>query len=426
MEAPPKFIKNEAGVRMINPAWKAWNDAQAPAANQPPPPPQMPNQATALPVVTSVQDVAARLPGSQPAESVSASVEMLQDADIAKQVGSANPMERVAQVFARYEVPIGLLNKIMGLSDFQIIEMTVDDSGSMNAATDAKLPNGQPMTRWQEVHQRLTQMFEIMALVPCPPVYVRFLNRPDVLDCKHPEGEPPEAYLQRVITMLNAQWQRPPAGGTPARERIAESLQRCPGQSVVRYFFGDGVPNGGADAAQAITQMLIRRPNPAQNPFTFLSCTNEDEAVEWMKECEEAAPFCSEFDDYQDEAREVLKDQGKAFPYTYGMHLVGQLVGAFNPHDLDALDESSPMTKSTLDNMMGYNAAPQEYKHYFDNFLVAQNAQPATSTADKLKKEYIQKWMANFQHFVQAPVAKDIAVVQEYRAKLLDIKNRGL
>jgi len=73
-----------------------------------------------------------------------------------------------------------------------------------------------------------------------------------------------------------------------------------------------------------------------------------------------------------------------------------------------------------------YNFAPQEYKHYFDNFLEAQNAQPPNSTADKLKKEYIQKWMANFQHFVQAPVAKDIAVVQEYRAKLLDIKNRGL
>ena len=228
------------------------------------------------------------------------------------------------------------------------------------------------------------------------------------------------------MTQLGNVWRNKPAGGTPAKERIAESLARAPDKSMIRYFFGDGVPNGGAASAAAITQMLIRRPNPQQNPFTFLSCTDNDKDVEWMKECEEAAPFCSEFDDFRDEAQEVLKDQGQAFPYTFGMHLVGQLVAAFNPNDLDALDESSPLTKPTLDNLMGYATQPQEYKHYFDCFLAAQNAQPVVSAADKLKKQFLAQWPQNFPGFTQAPVAKDIPVVQQYRAALLDLKARGL
>ena len=67
--------------------------------------------------------------------------------------------------------------------------------------------------------------------------------------------------------------------------------------------------------------MLINRPSPERSPFTFMSCTGNDDDVEWMKECEEKAPYCSEFDDYGDESREILKDQGKAFPYSFGLHL---------------------------------------------------------------------------------------------------------
>ena len=52
-----------------------------------------------------------------------------------------------------------------------------------------------------------------------------------------------------------------------------------------------------------------------------MSCTNEDDQVEWMKDTEEKAPYCAEFDDYHDESREVLNDQGKAFPRISGMNM---------------------------------------------------------------------------------------------------------
>lgn len=74
--------------------------------------------------------------------------------------------------------------------------------------------------------------------------------------------------------------------------------------------------------------------------MTFISCTNEDDQVEWMKDAEEVAPYCSESDDFHDEAAEVLRDQGPALPFSQGFHLVAQLVAAMNPDDLDAMDES--------------------------------------------------------------------------------------
>jgi hypothetical protein len=61
-----------------------------------------------------------------------------------------------------------------------------------------------------------------------------------------------------------------------------------------------------------------------------------------------------------------LNDQGIGFPYTKGMWIVSQLVGAINPHDLDALDDSLPFTKDTIDNLLGRIHTPVEYQMYFE------------------------------------------------------------
>jgi hypothetical protein len=85
------------------------------------------------------------------------------------------------------------------------------------------------------------------------------------------------------------------------------------------------------------------------------------------------APYCSESDDFADEAREVLKDQGAALPYSKGFHLICQLVAAMNPDDLDAMDESIPFTKFTLDNLLGIVSNDASYQHYFDHYVKAQH-----------------------------------------------------
>ena len=43
-----------------------------------------------------------------------------------------------------------------------------------------------------------------------------------------------------------------------------------------------------------------------------------------------------------------------------------------NPEDLDAMDESVPFTKFTLDNLLGIVHNEASYKHYFDCYEQAQ------------------------------------------------------
>merc|ERR1712087_60286 len=184
------------------------------------------------------------------------------------------------------------------------------------------------------------------------------------------------------------------------------------GVSISRYFFGDGLPNGGRRAIQEIVRMVKNRQDPSMNPVTFISCTNEDEAVEWMKECEEVAPYCSESDDFGDESREVLGDQGEALPYTRGFWLICQLVAAMNPDDLDAMDESVPFTKQTLDNLLGLTSTEETYRHYFHHYELAQRSRRIEDSTDAIKKNI--KW--EYQQFLTTPVAKDIPQVKAFKS----------
>ena len=66
----------------------------------------------------------------------------------------------------------------------------------------------------------------------------------------------------------------------------------CPVIELLHHFLGLGVRD------------WVFQKEPEMNPITFISCTNEDAAVEWMKDAEEVCPYCSESDDFVDEANE--------------------------------------------------------------------------------------------------------------------------
>lgn len=118
-----------------------------------------------------------------------------------------------------------------------------------------------------------------------------------------------------------------------------------------------------------------------------------------------------------DESREVLADQGAALPYTRGFWLICQLVAAMNPDDLDAMDESVPLTKATLDNLLGVQHNEESYRHYFNCFVEAQQSKMVekdehgrTKQSSLLKRS--TQW--NYQEFLRAPVAKQIPQVQKF------------
>jgi len=418
MAAPKKYLRVN-GIMKMNPEYKKWQAAQnggAPASTVTSP--------QALPVVTNMEDHeqlndAVMASGGNEvafAESTNATIEMMQEPDISMEAGMQpdEMVDKLGAILNKYEVPIGLMNKLMMLSELQSLEFIIDDSGSMMCNSDTVNPQtGAPNTRWQEAHQRLKEMIEILAYVPFNQVGIEFLNRKDRISLTR-NGRSPEAFLQDAYTQVDQNFARGPSGTTPYLEKIQESILRGKGASLGRYFFGDGVPNGGIMAQREIVNLLKHRENPQGNPVTFISCTNEDAAVEWMKDAEEAVPYCSESDDFGDESREVLRDQGAALPYTKGFHLICQLVAAMNPDDLDAMDESVPFTKATLDNLLGIIHNEDSYRHYFNCYSKAQKARKIEGPGDNLKKS--TRW--NYEEFMRAPVASQIPQVQQFKQQL--------
>ncbi|MBS0625404.1 MAG: hypothetical protein JSS32_05080 [Verrucomicrobia bacterium] len=414
-EPPAKYAVID-GVRQLNPEYKKYMAQQGKPATTALRPD------VALPVVSNMdqhqqlRDASLKAnSGDVPlAKSTDATIDMLQDPDYCRKIGlgADQAVDALGNLFAKYEVPMGLMNKLMGLTEFNYLEFTVDDSGSMGTRVSAS------QTRWGEAHERLKTLVEILAYIPTPRVVIKFLNRADriVLERK---GEDPQTFIGRAYQQIDQAFKRPPDGMTPVERSLQDSFREGAGKKVARYLFCDGVPDGGDAAKGRIAALLKTRQNPADNPMTLLSCSENDKDVEWMKVVEEAASFCAECDDFLAEAEEVRGDQGDVFPYTVGFYLLCQLVGAMNPNDLDALDESVPFTKWTLDNLLGVTNSEQDYRRYFDGFLRAQRERKVDGPLDTinlLKKQ--QNWEASFGAFLRERDPQNIPAVREFKEKL--------
>ena len=295
-DSPKKYVKVN-GIMKLNPEYKKWKTAQNQAQAGPmavAAPATTVVSAQALPIVSSMDDYEKMNDdiGAIPmSESTNATIEMLQDDDIANETGldSDDMIDELGRLLAKYECPIGLLNKLMCLSEYQSLEFIIDDSGSMTLQTDSVDPKTKRMmTRWAEAQMRLKEMIEVIAYVPFEQIGIEFLNRTDRITLKR-QGRTPQVFLNDANAQIDASFRRGPSGTTPAYEKLKESILRGQGANIARYFFGDGKPNGGKPAIDAIVQLLVNRQNPEGNPVTFLSCTNEDEAVEWMKDAEEVS-----------------------------------------------------------------------------------------------------------------------------------------
>ena len=95
-----------------------------------------------------------------------------------------------------------------------------------------------------------------------------------------------------------------------------------------------------------------------------------------------------------------------------------------NPDDLDAMDESVPFTKTTLDNLLGIQHSDETYRHYFNYFVQAQRSRKVEmddygrpKKSDQLKKN--ANWDACYQDFLRAPVARQIPAVQNFKQQLM-------
>ena len=87
--------------------------------------------------------------------------------------GNGDSIDGLNSVLSKYEVPGGMLAKLLEVKQFSLIEMIIDDSGSMGRLTDALDPiTHKKMTRWIEAKWRISQMIELLAYV----VFVHLLR----------------------------------------------------------------------------------------------------------------------------------------------------------------------------------------------------------------------------------------------------------
>jgi hypothetical protein len=285
--------------------------------------------------------------------------------------GSSEWFEGLGSIFSRYQIPIGLISKLMKLRQFDALHFLIDDSGSMGMSSTGRY---QTMSRWEEVRLRLKTMMAILAFIPIKKIIISFLNHPHGINMDRPHSQTPQEFTQVIDQRIDQLLSRPPRGFTPLIEAIQRSINLR--GSVARYFFGDGVPNGGIREINSIKQMIENRTNATENPITFIACSDNDQDVEWMFEIAETAPNCAALSDYQNEAHEVRSNQGAAFPYTEGFHLIDQLVGVLNPDDIGRLHESIRLNLQSLNNIMGVEYTEQQYRHYCDRFDYAQRNLP--------------------------------------------------
>lgn len=455
---PPQKYVTINGVMKLNPDYQSWClqnqnnnnnvDPDIPVI----PATTIPNPNIAIPIVSNMDDYL-QISNEQeiPLTSLTtATFAKVQEPEfcIAAGLQPDTALDDIFQMFAKYEIPMGLLNKLTVLSEYDSLEFIIDDSGSMRNKSDTMHANndvqqthgGRYQTRWEEAQQRLKEMMEVLSYLPIKQIGIEFLNRSDRITLHHKKEMNPKAFYINACARIDSVFALQPHGMTPAYEKLQESLQRYSSiiddpfmtaedkkrqqispQKISRYFFGDGRPNGGLLTQQKIISLLQQRPHPENTPITFISCTNEDEQVEWMKIAEEVIPYCSESDDFDDEAREVLRDQGKALPYSRGFHLICQLVAAMNPHDLDAMDESVPFTKQTLDHLLGLTSSEETYQHYFHHYQLAQRSRKIDDPSDAIKKRV--QW--NYQQFLTTPLAKDIPQVKQFQKQLLQQQHQS-
>lgn len=336
----------------------------------------------------------------QTSKATEASITIMQDSYYLDKFGTPdqiNPGELVdgiTRYFAQYEVPLGLVNKLLALSEYKL-NFIIDDSGSMMGHTDATIndacdftkskydPQGKraksynnKMTRWEEAEDRLHILIDMLAYIPTGPMKFGFLNnksKKDIVVLDH-HGKTPDQFkeeahdkLHKAFKGISPECTTPILADLQAVFQTKEQAKKSgfeQKENVMHYLLTDGKPD---EPITKIRDLVLNRAFPEKNPITFLSCTNNDAEVEWMKKLEGEADYSAELDDFISERNEVVEKQGSTFPYSKGFWLLSNLVAAINPDDLDALDEDRPFSKKTMDDLMGRKLTDQEFKKYFDN-----------------------------------------------------------
>lgn len=164
-------------------------------------------------------------------------------------------------------------------------DVTMHDASPFLFEPGVPMPAPQTrMTRWQEAENRLHVMMNILAYIPTQSITICFLNARNVIQLQR-NGKSIEQFrdeahvsLRRTFASVEVRYK------TPTYAILARELQAAMSfrEPTMLYMLTDGVPTDRPVAA--VAELIALRPQPERTPITLLSCSNEDEEVQWMKE----------------------------------------------------------------------------------------------------------------------------------------------
>jgi len=377
---PTKYIF-ENGVMKLNPAYLAATNQTTTVANP----------SEALAVLSSTTDVMElqeknNYQVTMSDASISSMEMMMGDVGFAQafnasSIDSNQVMDDLTRTFARYEIPIGMINKLLALMEYKM-KFRLDNSASMNEPTEVIRKNAisdelknrfkannsgeRTMTRWLELEDLLHVYMDILAYIPTKPITLTFLNGTQTIQLTH-DNMTPDQFKANAHQKISDAFARGAAGCTPAYDRLNADFQAASTDKTMIFFGGDGDDDNHSDSD--MVNLITNRNNPENCPLTLLMCNKNK--VAWMDKADKAERrdgqenLVNTMDDFKSEREQVLNAQGPVVPYNQGWYIIAGLVGCINPHDLDALDENLPFTKFTIDNLMGYVIPEMDYRRYW-------------------------------------------------------------
>ncbi len=78
-------------------------------------------------------------------------------------------------------------------------------------------------------------------------------------------------------------------------------------------------------------ETVLRNERNPQTYVTFLACTDDLEAVNYLSDWDKSIPNLDVIDDYRSERADIQKVRGANFPFSFGDYIVKALLGSIDP-----------------------------------------------------------------------------------------------
>jgi hypothetical protein len=170
---------------------------------------------------------------------------------------------------------------------------------------------------------KLIAMLNLLAYTPSPTLRIHFVNRESLLFGSVRRDSPSDFLNAARIAVQNRFDIGPTTRQSNFRDLIAQSLASSSRKSkVARYIF---IGNADRDhqsitAAASIADMIRSRPEPGDNPITFITTGN----IGWIDNLDKDknTGYVSALSGYDKELRQIQAQHGDTFPFTRGAYLV--------------------------------------------------------------------------------------------------------